>query len=97
MRLNSMTRAQLKTRARDGRSEVAGYPHQDAIFERLEVTKKYGLVSDYFVSWSGMAGRHNAKVTVWGRQGTPEDVVRHYIARLLHGLVPGQRINVAAD
>ena len=29
------------------------YPNQAAIFERLEVTKKYGLLSDYLVSWSG--------------------------------------------
>jgi len=25
------------------------YPNQDAIFERLETTKKYGLLSDYLV------------------------------------------------
>ena len=29
------------------------YPNQDAIFERLETTKKFGLVSDYLVSWIG--------------------------------------------
>ncbi len=35
------------------------YPHQDAIpnqnaiFERLETTKKFGLLADYLVSWSG--------------------------------------------
>jgi len=71
------------------------YPHQDAIFERLEVTKKFGLVSDYLVSWSGRSGRFNAKVTVWGKNGTPEDVVQHYIARLLKGLVTDQQISVA--
>jgi hypothetical protein len=73
------------------------YPHQAAIFERLEVTKKYGLVSDYLVSWSGRSGRLSAKVTVWGKDGTPEDVVRHYIARLLNGLVPDRQIEVGAD
>jgi len=54
------------------------YPNQDAIFERLETTKKFGLLSDYLVSWVGRAGRLNPKVTVWGRDGTPEDVVEHY-------------------
>ena len=63
------------------------YPNQDAIFERLETTKKFGLLSDYLVSWVGRAGRLNPKVTVWGRDGTPEDVVEHYMARLLKGLV----------
>jgi hypothetical protein len=73
------------------------YPNQDAIFERLETTKKFGLLSDYLVSWTGRAGRLSAKVTVWAKDGTPEDVVRHYIARLLKGLVPDRRIRVAAD
>ena len=73
------------------------YPNQDAIFERLEATKRFGLLSDYLVSWTGRAGRLRAKVTVWGRDGTPEDVVRHYIARLLKGLVPDRQISVAID
>ena len=73
------------------------YPNQDAIFERLETTKKFGLLSDYLVSWTGRAGRLSAKVTVWGKDGTPEDVVQHYVARLLKGLVKGRQIFVAAD
>ena len=73
------------------------YPNQDAIFERLEATKRFGLLSDYLVSWTGRAGRLRANVTVWGRDGTPEDVVRHYSARLLKGLVPDRQISVAAD
>jgi hypothetical protein len=73
------------------------YPNQDAIFERLETTKKLGLLSDYLVSWSGRAGRLKAKVTVWGNNGTPQDVVQHYISRLLKGLVSDRQIVVAAD
>ena len=73
------------------------YPNQDAIFERLETTKKLGLLSDYLVSWTGRAGRLSAKVTVWGNNGTPEEVVQHYVARLLRGLVNGRHIFVAAD
>jgi hypothetical protein len=73
------------------------YPNQDAIFERLETTKKLGLLSDYLVSWSGRAGRLKAKVTVWGKDGTPQDVVQHYISRLLKGLVSDRQIFVAAD
>jgi hypothetical protein len=73
------------------------YPNQDAIFERLETTKRFGLLSDYLVSWTGRAGRLRANVTVWGRDGTPEEVVRHYIAHLLKGLVPDRQISVAID
>jgi hypothetical protein len=73
------------------------YPNQDAIFERLETTKKLGLLSDYLVSWSGRAGRLRAKVTVWGKDGTPEDVVQHYVTRLLRGLVSDAQIVVAAE
>jgi len=72
------------------------HPDQDAIFERLELTKRYGLVADYLVSWSGRAGRLKAKVTVWRSNGrTSDDVVQSYIARLLKGLVPGGQISVA--
>jgi hypothetical protein len=73
------------------------YPNQDAIFERLETTKRFGLLSDYLVSWSGRAGRLRAKITVWGRDGTPQDVVQHYIARLLKGLVHERQIFVEAE
>ena len=71
------------------------YPNQDAIFERLETTKQLGLLSDYLVSWTGRAGRLSAKVTVWGKDGTPEDVVQNYIAQLLKGLVSDGKIIVA--
>jgi hypothetical protein len=70
-------------------------PRQDAILERLEITKKYGLVADYLVSWSGRAGRLKAKVTVWRKGGTSDYVVQQYIAQLLKGLVPDGRISVA--
>jgi hypothetical protein len=73
------------------------YPNQDAIFERLETTKKFGLLADYLVSWSGRSGRFRAKVAVWGRAGTPDDVVQRYIARLLKGLVSDRQISVIAD
>jgi hypothetical protein len=71
------------------------HPNQDVIFERLETTKQFGLLSDYLVSWSGQAGRLTAKVTVWGKEGMPEEIVRHYVGRLLKGLVTDGQIFVA--
>ncbi len=73
------------------------YPNQDAILERLETSKRFGLLSDYLVSWTGRSGRLRAKVTVWGRQGTPAHVVQGYMARLLRGLVSARQIVIAAD
>ena len=73
------------------------YPNQDAILDRLETTKRFGLVSDYLVSWTGRAGRLSAKVTVWGRHGTPANVLQVYIAQLLKGLVSARQIVIAAD
>jgi len=73
------------------------YPNWDAIFERLETTKQFGLLSDYLVSWSGRSGRLSPKVIVWGNNGPPAVVVVHYVAKLLKGLVNERRIFVAAD
>ena len=73
------------------------YPNRDAIFERLETTKQFGLLSDYLVSWTGRSGRLSPKVTVWSRDGTPAHVIRRYIARLLKGLVPARQISIADD
>lgn len=70
---------------------------QAAIFERLETTKKFGLVSEYFVTFTGRSGRLNPKVTVWSNGAASEDVVRRYIASLLKGFVPAKKISVAAD
>jgi hypothetical protein len=71
------------------------YPNQNAIFERLETTKQFGLLSDYLVSWSGQAGRLTAKITVWGKDGIPDEVLRHYVTQLLKGLVNDSQIFVA--
>ncbi len=72
-------------------------PHEDAIFQRLEATKKHGLVSEYLLSWTGGPHEHKPKVTVWPNAASTEDVVKAYIAKLLHGLVADRRIIVARD
>jgi hypothetical protein len=97
MRLNRATTDRRGIRPRFRQSQRPSAAAQAEIFNRLEVTKQYGLVADYLVSWSGLAGEHTAKVTVWGKEETPADVVQHYIARLLKGLVPDRQIHVAAN
>ena len=56
MRLTETTRTRRTTRPRSG--AVVIDPNQTAIFERLETNKRYGLVSDYLVSWSGTCPGH---------------------------------------
>jgi hypothetical protein len=73
------------------------FPNQNAIFERLELTKRFGLVSDYLVSWNGRSGGLTAKVTVWRNEATPDDVVQSYVVALLSGLVHSRRISVVVD
>jgi hypothetical protein len=70
------------------------HPDQQAIYERLEATKQHGLLSDYLVMFSGRGGLFTPKVAVWGRDGTPQDVVQQYVARLLKGLVADRQITV---
>jgi hypothetical protein len=67
---------------------------QEAIFERLATTKKFGLVSEYHVSWSGPSGQLKPKVVVWRNEMSSDEIVQDYVARLLRGLVPAQRIKI---
>jgi len=78
-------------------SQDAIFINQDAIVQRLEASKEFGLVSDYLLSWTGSSGQLAAKVAVWGNGSTTEDVLLRYIANLLDGFVPEQRISVIAD
>jgi hypothetical protein len=73
------------------------FPNQNAIFERLELTKKFGLVSEYLVSWTGRSGHLTPKVTVWRNEETPNEVLQFYIVMLLRGFVESRRVSVVAD
>jgi hypothetical protein len=68
---------------------------QEAIFERLETTKKFGLLSDFHITWSGRRGNLVPRVQVWSNGATANDVVQDYVAKLLRGLVPVHQIAVS--
>jgi hypothetical protein len=72
-------------------------PHEHAIFQRLEATKQHGLASEFLLSWTGRADQHKPKVTVWPNDASTEQVVRDYLAKLLRGIVPDNRIIVARN
>ena len=72
-------------------------PHEDTIFQRLEATKKYGLVSEYPLSWSGGPHEYKPKGTVWPNGSSTEDVVKGYIGKLLRGFVSDPQIIVARN
>lgn len=66
---------------------------QEAIFERLETSKKFGLLSDFHITWTGHRGHLVPRVQVWSN-GATADVVQDYVAKLLRGLVPVTQIAV---
>ena len=71
-------------------------PEDDELLTRREAADRAGVTTGTIRLWE-RAGRLHAKVTVWANAGTPSDVVQHYVARLLKGLVNGRQIVVAAD
>ena len=73
------------------------FPNEKVIFERLELIKQFGLVSEYLVSWTGRSGRLTAKVTVWRNDATPDGAVQSFVTLLLRGFVHPRRISVAVD
>lgn len=95
MRLTTGTRARLRLRQDRTCTDFSTSTEHAEILKRLEATKTYGLVADYLLSWSGLAGQHVPRVTVWGMNGTPSDIMQHYITRLLQGLVSDKRIEIA--
>jgi len=72
-----------------------GLPYEDAIFQRLEATKRCGLVSEYLLSWSGGPNDWKPKVTVWPNGVAAGGTVEDYMVTLLQGFVPDRQIVVA--
>jgi hypothetical protein len=72
-----------------------GFPDEEAIFQRLEATKRCGLVSEYLLSWSGRPEDWRPKVTVWLSDGSGDEAVKDYLVKLLRGFVPDRQIIVA--
>src|SRR5215471_2926789 len=67
------------TRSRsNGDRQFSDARHRD-IINRLEASKALGLITDYFVSWVGIAGRLSPVVRAWRNPGTSEDRVRKHI------------------
>ena len=72
-----------------------GFPDEEAIFQRLEATKRCGLVSEYLLSWSGRPNAWKPKVTVWPNGVSGDAAVKDYLVKLLRGFVADGRIVVA--
>jgi len=53
------------------------------IVNRLEASKATGLITDYFVSWVGVAGKLNPVVRAWRKPETCEFRVREHISSSL--------------
>lgn len=71
------------------------FPDEEKISERLEATKKLGLVSEYLLSWIGGPDDWSAQVTVWPNGASGENGLKDYMAKLLRGFVADRQIVIA--
>lgn len=63
------------------------------ITNRLETTKRFGLLEDYRVSWQPHSLRP-PHITVKGRTSVPPEVTKGYVSALLGPFVASHRISV---
>ena len=67
------------------------------ITSRLNVMRSEGLISDYWVSWVGCAGKLEPKVCSWIDSHRAISLVRERIVSLLSDLVSAANIVVKED
>jgi hypothetical protein len=75
---------------------MGSFIHHDRIAEKLEIARTMGLVTNYLVAPVGPARRPEASVKVWRSPTATEAAVRHYLTRLLGGLVSDELMVIAA-
>src|SRR5690348_4532409 len=73
---------------------MGSFVHHDVIAAKLEIARTLGLVTDYLVSPVGPSCRLEASVTVQRSNTTTDGALKHYLARLLDGLVSDHGIAV---
>jgi hypothetical protein len=74
---------------------MGSFIHHDRIAEKLEIARTMGLVTNYLVTPIGSAYRPEASVKVWRSQDATDGAVKHYLTRLLDGLVADNQIVIA--
>jgi hypothetical protein len=70
---------------------MGSFIHHDRIAEKLEIARTMGLVTNYSVVPVG-GGCPEAGVKVWRGPGATDAAVKHYLTRLLEGLVADDHI-----
>jgi hypothetical protein len=70
--------------------------HRD-IVNRLEASKASGLITDYFVSWVGVAGRLSPVVRAWRNPDASEDRVRQHISSSLLEVINFTDLTIVDD
>jgi hypothetical protein len=73
---------------------MGSFIHHDRIAEKLEIARTMGLVTNYLVTPIGPARRPEAGVKVWRSLSATDGAVKHYLTRLLDGLVADDAIVV---
>jgi hypothetical protein len=74
---------------------MSAFLHRDLIAEKLEIARTLGLVTRYVVRPTDEGTGLN--VRVWPAQPASEQAIRHYLTRLLDGLVSDRDVVVVSD
>jgi hypothetical protein len=74
---------------------MSAFLSRDLIAEKLEIARTLGLATRYVVRPTDDGTR--LSVRVWGSPAASEQAIRHYLTRLLDGLVSDQDIVVVSD
>ena len=71
------------------------FVHRDQIAEKLEIARTLGLVTRYVVLPTDQGAK--LSVRVWPGPGTSEQAIRHYLTRLLDGLISDREVVVVGE
>jgi hypothetical protein len=74
---------------------MSAFLHRDLIAEKLEIARTLGLVTRYVVRPTDEGT--GLSVRVWPAQTASEQAIRHYLTRLLDGLLPDRDVAVVSD
>jgi len=74
---------------------MSTFVHRDLIAEKLEIARTLGLVARYVVRPTDEGT--GLSVRIWASPAASEQAIRHYLIRLLDGLVSDQDIVVVRE
>jgi hypothetical protein len=74
---------------------MSAFVHRDLIAEKLEIARTLGLVARYVVRPTDEGT--GLTVRIWGNPAASEQAIRHYLTRLLDGLVSDEDVVLVGE